>query len=87
MILATKLCPFLPILVRARQNETNRALLGMGVGILVARELTALNCLPLDHFLAIVRLFCVGQIAGFGWRSYILSIDALLGHIGLLVSA
>ena len=27
---------------------------------------------------------CIGVVAGFGWRSYLLGIDALLGHTGQL---
>jgi len=33
---------------------------------------------------SLIAPVCLGQIGGFGWRGYLLAIDALLGHWGLL---
>ncbi len=30
---------------------------------------------------SLVAPVCIGQISGFGWRSYLLAIDALVGHL------
>jgi 3-dehydroquinate dehydratase-2 len=34
--------------------------------------------------LSMLAPVCVGQVVGFGWRSYLLGIDALLGKLGVL---
>ncbi len=37
---------------------------------------------PFRHH-SMIASVCVGQVAGFGWRSYLLALDGLLGHLGI----